>query len=302
MPELPEVQTVVDDLRAAGVEGRTLTRIHVNWANTVRPLSPAEFRRGVTGMRIEAIWRRGKYIVFQLGRVGENAGSPSRLPPGEGAPAFLLTHLRMTGQYELCPQDVPPDPHDRVEFRLDDGRRLRFHDTRKFGRILFTCCPDKVLGKLGLEPLDSALTPEKFAASLHSRSRRIKALLLDQSFLAGLGNIYCDEALFAAGIHPQQHSNRISFDQAGELLAQIRTALRQGLENRGTSLGGGETNYISAGRRGENLDALRVYGRAGEPCPKCGTILQKIYVAQRGSHFCPRCQPPPENSESINGK
>lgn len=298
MPELPEVQTVVDDLRAAGVEGRTVTRIHINWSNTVRPLSPAEFRRRVTGMRIETIGRRGKYIVFQLRRQGESAGRPHRLPPGESAPAFLLTHLRMTGQYEISPRNAPQDPHDRVEFRLDDGRRLRFHDTRKFGRILFTRSPLEVLGKLGPEPLDSALTAKNFTAALHSRSRGIKALLLDQSFLAGLGNIYCDEALFAAGIHPQQKSDHISDGQAGELLAQIRTALRQGLANRGTSLGGGETNYISAGRRGENLDALRVYGRAGEHCPKCGTILRKIYVAQRGSHFCPRCQPPPCSTQA----
>lgn len=281
MPELPEVQTVVDDLRAAGVEGRTVTSVRISWNNTVRPLTPDQFCREVSGLQIETVWRRGKYIVF-------------RMQPSAAGRAFLLTHLRMTGQYELCPNEAAPDPHDRVEFLLDDGRRLRFHDTRKFGRIVFTRRPQEILGKLGPEPLDPALTPAGFAEALASHTRQIKALLLDQSFLAGLGNIYCDEALFAAGIHPLQKSDRIPKEKAEELLQQIRRALRQGLAKRGTSLGGGETNYISAGRRGENLAALRVYGRAGEACPHCGTRLEKIYVAQRCSHFCSHCQPPPE--------
>ncbi|MFW6360265.1 MAG: bifunctional DNA-formamidopyrimidine glycosylase/DNA-(apurinic or apyrimidinic site) lyase [Spirochaetota bacterium] len=292
MPELPEVQTVVDDLRAAGIEGRTVISVRISWSNTVRPLSPDEFRREVSGLQIETVWRRGKYIVFRM-QPNTAAGVPSAGTPAAET-AFLLTHLRMTGQYELCPHDDLQDPHDRVEFLLDDGRRLRFHDTRKFGRIIFTRRPRDILAKLGPEPLDPALTPAMFAAALRSRTRQIKALLLDQSFLAGLGNIYCDEALFAAGIHPLQKSSRITEEKAEELLLQIRTVLGQGLAKRGTSLGGGETNYISAGRRGENLAALQVYGRAGEACPHCGTRIEKIYVAQRGSHFCSHCQPPPE--------
>lgn len=273
MPELPEVQTVVDDLQAAGVEGSTIYSAAVTWENTVRPLTALQFSKEVCGRRIESIRRRGKYIVFKLDRG-----------------AYLLTHLRMTGQYQLSPPEKEADPHVRVEFKLDQDFRLRFHDTRKFGRIIFTHCPGEILDKLGPDPFDPELTPDKFASAVHKHARRIKALLLDQSFLAGLGNIYCDEALFAAGVHPLENSRLIEPYKAEKLLLQIRTVLRQGLRNRGTSLGEGETNYISGGKRGENREALRVYGLKGRPCPRCGTPLEKIYVAQRGSYFCPRCQ------------
>jgi len=273
MPELPEVQTVVDDLRSAGVEGDTIHSVAINWENTVSPLSAAQFVSEVGGRRIELIRRRGKYIVFSLDRG-----------------AYLLTHLRMTGQYELCTPKQETDPHVRVEFKLDGDRRLRFHDTRKFGRIIFTRRPREVLGKLGPDPFDPNLTPDKFASAVHKHARRIKALLLDQSFLAGLGNIYCDEALFAAGVHPLENSRLIDPYKAKELLLQIRTVLWQGINNRGTSLGEGETNYRSGGKRGENREALRVYGLKGRPCLHCGTPIEKIYVAQRGSYYCPRCQ------------
>jgi len=273
MPELPEVQTVVDDLRSAGVEGDTIHSVAITWENTVRPLSAAQFVKEVCGRRIESIRRRGKYIVFSLDR-------------GD----YLLTHLRMTGQYDLCAPEQETDPHVRVEFKLDGDRRLRFHDTRKFGRIIFTRRPREVLDKLGPDPFDPNLTPDKFASALHKYTRQIKALLLDQSFLAGLGNIYCDEALFAAGVHPLENSCLIEPYKAKELLLQIRTVLRKGISNRGTSLGEGETNYISGGKRGENREALRVYGLKGQPCPRCGTPLEKIYVAQRASYFCPCCQ------------
>ena len=317
MPELPEVHTVVEDLRAAGVEGRYISSVSVSWNNTVRPLSPGQFAHHVQGLRIEAIGRRGKYIVFQLQPPGSHGPTASvEGPPESHRPAgfyqgpsgwpyhyqdgkpHLLTHLRMTGQYELCPADSPADPHDRVEFILDDGRRLRFHDTRKFGRIIFTSHPREILDKLGPEPLDTNYSPEQFTADLHAHSRQIKALLLDQSFIAGLGNIYCDEALFAAKVHPRTNSALISGEKAKNLLKQVRTALRQALKNRGTSLGKGETNYISGGRRGENMAALKVYGRQGTPCPRCGTPIEKIYVAQRGSHFCPRCQMCPQCQDS----
>ena len=273
MPELPEVQTVVDDLRAAGVEGDTINSVAISWENTIRPLSAAQFVKELRGQRIESIRRRGKYIVFKL---------------DQGA--YLLTHLKMTGQYQLSTPEKKADPHVRVEFVLDEDRRLCFHDTRKFGRIILTRHPGQTLDKLGPDPFDPKLTPELFASSVHKRARRIKALLLDQSFLAGLGNIYCDEALFAAGVHPLENSRLIEPHKAEALLLHIRTVLREGLRNRGTSLGEGETNYMSGGKRGENREALRVYGLNGRPCPHCGTPLEKIYVAQRGSYFCPRCQ------------
>ncbi|MDZ7792836.1 MAG: DNA-formamidopyrimidine glycosylase [Spirochaetia bacterium] len=255
--------------------------VHITWERTVRPLSAPQFVKEVSGERIESIGRRGKYIIFEL----EHG-------------AYLLTHLRMTGQYQLSPPEKEADPHVRVEFKLDQERRLRFHDTRKFGQIIFTRCPGEILDKLGPDPFDPKLTPDKFASAVHKHSRQIKALLLDQSFLAGLGNIYCDEALFAAGVHPLENSRLIEPRKAEALLLQIRTVLRQGLRNRGTSLGEGETNYISGGKRGENREALRVYGLKGRPCPRCGTPIEKIYVAQRGSYFCPRCQSRTQESSS----
>lgn len=282
MPELPEIQTTVNDLIEARLPGRKITDCRITWARTVLPLSPENFQENIVGQKIESIRRRGKYIVFRLSSGG-----------------FLITHLRMTGQFELDDgtgtdrggSENPGDPHDRVSFRLDDGRHLRFHDTRKFGRMVFTRDPESILNRLGPEPFDPGLKADVFFHALHSRRRRIKALLLDQSFLAGLGNIYCDEALYLAGIHPLRCSGNLSQEEAWSLLASIRKVLYSGLRNRGTSLGEGETNYLSGGRRGENRANLRVYGRDGEACPSCGSIIEKIYVGQRGSHFCPHCQP-----------
>jgi len=277
MPELPEIQTTVDDLIKAGLPGRTITGCRITWARTVLPLASDSFIKNVIRRRIESIRRRGKYIVFHLS--------------GDG---FLVTHLRMTGQFELGPEsrEDPGDPHDRVIFRLDDGRRLRFHDTRKFGRMVFTRKPGSILDRLGPEPFDPELNPDVFFRDLHTHSRQIKVLLLDQNFLAGLGNIYCDEALYRSRIHPLRSSRSLSPREAGLLLESIREVLESGLRNRGTSLGKGETNYLSGGRRGENRNSLQVYGRDGEPCLCCGSIIEKIYVGQRGTHFCPHCQRP----------
>ncbi len=274
MPELPEVQTVIDDLNAAGLTGRSILSVEVRRPGTVRPLSPDGFTCNVSGLTFRAISRHGKFIHFSL------SGGIS-----------ILAHLRMTGQFALTTADEPDDPHDRVVFSLDDGRILRFHDTRTFGRLICTSHPEEILGRLGPDALTSPLTGEQFHAMLQSRRRQIKALLLDQRFIAGLGNIYCDEALFAAGIHPLRSSGSLGPEEAASLLHAIHSVLRTSLRNRGTSLGDGETNYVSGGRAGENRSALRVYGRRGRPCYQCGAEIEKIYVAQRGTHFCPVCQP-----------
>jgi len=274
MPELPEVQTVIDDLTAAGLPGRRILSVDVRRPGTVRPLSPGGFTCNVTGLTFGTISRHGKFIHFSL------SGGIS-----------ILAHLRMTGQFELTADMEPGDPHDRVVFSLDDGRVLRFHDTRTFGRLICTSNPDEILGRLGPDALTAPLTGEQFHAMLQSRRRQIKALLLDQSFIAGLGNIYCDEALFTAGIHPLRSSSSIDQNEAARLLDAVHSVLRTSLRNRGTSLGDGETNYVSGGRAGENRSALRVYGRRGQACYQCSAEIEKIYVAQRGTHFCPICQP-----------
>lgn len=290
MPELPEVQTIVDDLAAAGLVGRRIASCEVLWHNTVRPLSPTEFHHRIIGLRFASLARRGKYILFGLESKPASTGEG---PQGAGAAQSLqlLAHLRMTGQFSLVSAEEAPDPHNRAVFTLDDGRQLRFHDTRKFGRLILAEDPERITGRLGPEPLDPSFSVENFYAALRRHKRRIKALLLDQHFLAGLGNIYCDEALYISGIHPLRKSDSISAKEADLLLATIREVLTAALKNRGTSLGDGETNYISDGRRGENGRALQVYGRKGQKCARCGSSIEKIYVAQRGSHFCPSCQP-----------
>ena len=274
MPELPEVETIVRDLRAGGVTGRTVTNVRVHWARSVEGLTPHTFRKRLAGQRIAAIGRYGKYIVLTLSR------------------DTLLIHLRMSGRLVLGPAAAAGDPHERVVLRLDDGRALRYHDTRKFGRCTLHRDPARKLGLLGPDALDPRLTAAVFERLLAARRGMLKPLLLNQRFLAGLGNIYVDEALFEAGLHPQRQCATLTAAERKRLYRAVRRVLRRGIRRGGTSLGGGEANFYSvAGRRGRNQDRLNVFRRQGEPCPRCGTAIERIMVGQRGTHLCPRCQP-----------
>ena len=274
------------DLRTAGVAGARITEIEVLRHNSVAPLSPAEFISGAAGRRIGALRRRGKYLLFFL----EGGG-------------VLAAHLRMSGSFILADPHTPRDSHDRLVLTLafsaenaaantpaDMRRELRFHDPRAFGRIRLITDEREVTALLGPEPLDPAMTDSAFHRLLQRR-RRLKPLLLDQRVLAGLGNIYTDEALHAAGLHPLRRADTLSLTDASRLLSAIRSVLRGAIERRGTSLGDGEGSYRSAGREGENRQQLSVYGRTGRSCPRCGTAVQRIVVGQRGTHLCPRCQP-----------
>lgn len=275
MPELPEVETVVNDLRGAGLEGCTVHAARVCWPRTVAPLTPAVFCRRVRGMRITALRRRGKFIVCEL-----------------SSGACLLTHLRMTGRLDVLPAHTPHDVHERVIITLDDGRELRFHDPRKFGRMLLTPPAPNPLDALGPEPFDATLTPAIFAGRLRACHRMLKPLLLDQTFLAGLGNIYADEALWRAKLHPRRISSTLSREEARRLLEAIRIVLRRGIRNLGTSLGDGHANFTSAmQRKGRNQELLRVYQRTGRPCARCGGAITRVVVGQRATHLCPQCQP-----------
>lgn len=277
MPELPEVETVVSDLRAAGLEGRVIRRVRLLWPRTVAPLTPRQFTVALREKRILTVTRRGKFIVCTL-------DSGQR----------FLTHLRMSGRLELVPAAAPRDVHERVILGLDDGRDLRFHDPRKFGRMTVTPPAPDPLSALGPEPLDPALTPAEFAARLRATRRMLKSLLMDQTFLAGVGNIYADEALWRAKLHPRRCSATVTTAEARWLLESLRIVLRRGIRNLGTSLGDGHTNFASATRRkGRNKELLRVYQRTGQPCARCGTPIVRIVVGQRGTHFCPQCQPAP---------
>ena len=275
MPELPEVQTTVDDLNRAGLPGRTITAARVFWPSSVSPLSPAVFRRRVTGRRIEVVRRRAKFIVLDF----------------SGGDAILI-HLRMTGKLMLKDPGSPRSRHEHVILILDDALELRFHDTRKFGRVRHTRDAGRILAPLGPEPLDRRFTANRLAQMLSGRKRQIKPLLLDQHFLAGLGNIYTDEALWLARIHPCRRADSLCLEEAVALHRAIRKVLRQGLRNMGTTLGNADANFYSvAGRRGRNRDRLNVFRRTGQKCPRCRqSTVVRIVVGQRGTHICPHCQ------------
>jgi len=198
----------------------------------------------------------------------------------------------MTGKLLFQPVDHKPGKHDHVVFTLSDNRKLVFNDTRKFGRItLLEKGQEDQSAKLGPEPLGKQFTAKWLFKELTHRSRQMKPLLLDQYFIAGLGNIYVDEALWEARIHPERISSTVTADEATNLHRAIQTVLRRGIRNCGTTLGKSDTNFYSvAGRRGRNADELKVFRRTGAPCPACDTPIKRIVVGQRSTHFCPMCQ------------
>ncbi len=275
MPELPEVETVVRGLRRSKICDQPIIDVRVGWVRTLGGLDPGVFSARMVGAAISEVRRRAKYIVMPL-----TTGST------------LLIHLRMTGSLRVQPAAARRDPYERVALRFADGRELRFRDTRKFGRWYLKDEPDDILGKLGPEPLSDAFTTELFYSMLCRHRRMLKPLLLDQGFLAGLGNIYVDEALFAARLHPCRIASTLSFTAAGRLHQSIQDVLQLGIKRMGTSLGHGSVNFYSvAGRRGRNQDALQVFRRDGEPCPVCGTVISRMLVGQRSTHICECCQP-----------
>jgi formamidopyrimidine-DNA glycosylase len=271
VPELPEVETIARQLRDSfALPGRLITGVRVGWAGTIATASTELFCQRLAGQRIEAIGRRGKFITFAL-----SGGD------------HLLIHLRMTGQLFVEAASPTLGPHDRVIFTLDDGRQLRFRDTRKFGQVYLVSDSQEILGRLGPEPLDDTFGADDLAKLLQGRSTMIKPLLLDQQFIAGIGNIYADEALFAAGIHPQRKANSLSMEEVRRLHAAIRQVLVAAIEHGGTTV----DDYRQAdGSAGWYQNELRVFRRAEEPCPRCGTTIRRIVLGGRSTHFCPVCQ------------
>lgn len=274
MPELPEVQTVVDDLTNAGLAGRAIEKIDVHWPKSIATPSVDRFRSGLKGARIQALSRRGKYIVIQF----EDHG-------------WLLIHLRMSGHIHMVPSRAPRGKHEHVVFGLGGAPDLRFNDPRKFGRLYWVANPAVIVDHLGPEPLGKRFTGKVLAGMLAGRRRQLKPLLLDQTFIAGLGNIYVDEALWASGLHPETRSNTVDEAAARRLHRAIRRVLRRGLGNGGTSLSSGEGNFTSVnGRAGRNRGHLAVFRRTGRPCHRCQSPIERIIVGQRSTHFCPQCQ------------
>ncbi|MFN0006599.1 MAG: bifunctional DNA-formamidopyrimidine glycosylase/DNA-(apurinic or apyrimidinic site) lyase [Planctomycetota bacterium] len=274
MPELPEVETMARLIRPR-LEGRRIEDCEVRWTRTLGGLSRPAFAKAVVGTRLSRVWRRGKYLVFDL----EHRGRP------RGA---LVGHLRMTGRVHVESTAWDPGPYLKVRLALDDGTSFYFIDVRKFARLCFATEPHLLLGDLGPEPLSDDFTPEWLAGSLRSRHRALKPLLLDQAFLAGIGNIYADESLFRAGLHPLARSDRVGPQRSALLWAEIRATLAEAVAREGSSF---DSFYRTPeGNPGQYQDEFKVYGRAGEPCARCAGPIVRIVVGQRGTHLCPRCQ------------
>jgi len=273
MPELPEIETVKRTLTPF-LPGRRIEEVRVLRPEVISYPSSADFAAFLAGAEISTLSRRGKYLGIHM-----------------VDSATLIAHLRMTGRFLYTPADKPLKPHTHVVFRLDNGQELRFSDTRRFGR-LWLIGPgetDTVSGihKLGLEPLDALCGAAYYQSRLASRRITIKQGLLDQSVVAGLGNIYVDEALFGAGIDPRRAANAISDTEWQALAETIPLVLQSAIANNGTTF----SDYLDGeGNKGRNLPHLQAYGRAGEPCLKCGAMMERVIVGGRGSTYCPHCQ------------
>jgi formamidopyrimidine-DNA glycosylase len=268
LPELPEVETVRASL-APLLTGRTLERVEIRDERLTRPFDPARVAAELEGERVAAVERRGKYLLlrFQTGRA-------------------LLVHLRMTGSFR-----GEETPHTRAVIVLDDGTRIVYRDVRRFGTwlLLEQGELDTYLdARLGPEPLGRGFGPRSLAGALQGRRAPIKAALLDQRTLAGLGNIYVDEALWRARVHPLRPAGELDADEVRAVHRAIRAALRMGIARQGASL----RDYAQPdGRRGGMQHEFKVYGRGGEPCDRCGTPIEKTRAGGRGTWFCPSCQP-----------
>jgi formamidopyrimidine-DNA glycosylase len=264
MPELPEVETIIRALRPALI-GKTILSADLRWKRTLASPSPAKFQKFLPGQQIQDVFRRAKFLDIKLSH------------------SHLIIHLRMSGDLLVVLGGYQTGKHDRLILTLTDDVSLVFSDPRKFGRVWLVDDPGSVFQDLGPEPLSDEFTPLWLHAALHARRRKLKALLLDQSFLAGLGNIYTDEALHVARLHPLTSSNTISVEQAETLWMAIRQVLVEGIRRNGASI-----DWVYRG--GDFQNHFRVYGRQGEACPVCGTLIERIVVGQRGTHYCPQCQ------------
>jgi formamidopyrimidine-DNA glycosylase len=269
MPELPEVETIKNEL-LPHVIGRTITGVEVYWDKMVRQPAVAEFRKGVINKKIGGITRRGKYLFFQL----ENDG-------------VLVMHMKMTGSLLVNPGD---DRFTRAVFHLDNGNTVHFWDPRKFGKMWLVENKDSIVNELGPEPLDEDFTPTVLKKLLHGRTAPVKPVLLDQTIISGIGNMYADEALFEAKIHPTRIAGRLTDREIKRLHEAIIKVLRKAITRQGASV----RNYIRPdGQPGTAHDEFNVAHGTGKICPRCGTEIQRIVVRGRGTYLCPRCQPAP---------
>ncbi len=270
MPELPEVETfrrkfLWGSEDEPALVGKRILEADLLWARTLAEPDPTSFFHRIKDQTITDIDRRGKYLLLRL------------------SSDVLAIHLRMSGDLFLEAGGAPVGVHHRLLLNLDDGNRLVFSDTRKFGRVWLSDDIDGLLAHLGPEPLGEDFRAKDLYDRLLRRARRIKPLLLDQGFLAGMGNIYTDEALHLAGIHPERKANSLSWEEAQSLWSAIREVLAEGIRRNGSSI-----DWVYRG--GDFQNYFQVYQRTGEPCYRCRTPIERIVVGQRGTHFCPVCQ------------
>ncbi|MFW6125627.1 MAG: bifunctional DNA-formamidopyrimidine glycosylase/DNA-(apurinic or apyrimidinic site) lyase [Chloroflexota bacterium] len=268
MPELPEVETIRSDLSRSTL-GRAFVGVSLNWPQMVLSPSPQAFIQGLVGREVKEVDRRGKYLIVRL-----DSG------------LSVILHFKMSGSL-LFAREGETDPYCRALFDLDDGTRLCFRDPRKLGKMWLVDDERTVVGRLGPEPLAPHFTEEVLARCLQPHHAPVKALLCDQTVLAGVGNMYADEALFAAGIHPLTRGDALSGSEVSRLHGALRTVLGQAVKGHGASI----TDYWRPnGARGTAQFEFKVAHRGGQPCPVCGTPIERVAIRNRGSYFCPGCQ------------
>jgi formamidopyrimidine-DNA glycosylase len=290
MPELPEVETVARGLRQA-ILGRRIISVSLGKTDFID--DPAALEEHLPGRRIEAVERYGKFMLLRLSAV---SGETRVATNGDAAPASLLVHLGMTGQIAPSPAGQPLEKHTHVCLLLDDGRELRYTDARRFGRIAYLTAESlaEELTGFGADPLE--VSKEEFADRICGRRARIKALLLDQSVLRGVGNIYADESLWKAKIHPARLGAKLSRKEAEKLRRALQEILRKAIVLRGSSI----SDFLDAeGEPGEYQRHHRAYGREGKVCYRCKAPVRRAIVAGRSSYFCPRCQPSPRGFAAL---
>ena len=268
MPELPEVETVKNELMPH-IVGRRLNGVTLLWEGMVRQPSIEDFCSRIVGQKITGLARRGKYLIFGL------------------SSDDLVIHLKMSGSLLIGHDSQEPPKYTRAILHLDEGTNIFFRDPRKFGAMWLTKGENTIINKLGPEPLEADFTPQILAQRLSTRKAPVKAILLDQTFIAGIGNMYADEALFAAGIHPLRPANSLSPDEVERLHSSIKQVLWSAISNKGASI----ANYFRpGGEPGTAHFEFKVAHRGGQSCPRCGTAIQRVPVRNRGTYFCPECQ------------
>ena len=273
MPELPEIETIKRTLEPKLI-GQRILSLDVRRPDVLKHPGPSEFIQAVTGQQVECLSRRGKYLRIHM-----------------HSDSLLVVHLRMTGRLICLAPSVEENVHTHVIFHLDSGDELRFSDVRRFGGLWFLQ-PGELdtytgMSKLGPEPFGEEFSSEYLLAAIHRRRCSIKQILLDQTVVAGLGNIYCDEVLFSAGIRPDRSGHTLTLEECSTLVESVRQVLTEAIQHRGTTF----SDFLDGnGQAGENYPFLLAYQHGGHPCPRCGTIMEKVRIGGRSTCFCPACQ------------